>query len=651
MTARFRRTTLVGLLVMTATLPLRGQKGASNGEWRVWGADGGTTRYAPLAQINRDNVKTLRIAWSWTSQGVGGAAEGRSETTPLMANGRLFFTAGRDRAVVAADAGTGATLWTWANDEGERNEKAPRRGSGRGVGYWTDGREERVFTVTPGFRLVALDAKTGQRVAAFGQNGVVDLFKELDPAADLTGTIGNSSPPVISGDTLIVGPALAQGARPLSPRNTKGTVMAFDVRTGKKRWDVRTIPRRGEAGYDSWLNGSAEYTGNAGAWTPFTVDDQLGYVYLPVEAPTSEYYGGHRPGANLFSSSLVCVDIKTGKRAWYFQLVHHDIWDYDIVSPPLLVDIRVAGKPVKAVVQLTKQSYAYVFDRVSGKPVWPIEERPVPQNGVAGEWTSPTQPFPSRPAAFDRVGITADDLIDFTPDLRRQAIEALQPYRLGPVYTPASLLDGADGTKGTIMLPGNRGGSNWNAGAVDPETGYVYVASITRPTLLQLIKDPKSQMDLVATALAPELPTVDGLPVIKPPYGRITAYDMNKGEIAWQIANGDTPPAIRNHPKLVGVTVPRTGSPSHAGILATKTLLFAGEGDGGLPMFRALDKKTGETIWETEVPQGAQTGLPMTYMHRGRQYVVFAAGGGSGRIAQLVAFALPDAAPRSTQTR
>ena len=288
-TVRFRRGSFVCLLVLLTTLPLLGQQGARNGEWRAWGGDGGTSRYSPLAQINRDNVRNLRIAWTWSSDGVGGAAEARSETTPLMANGRLFFTAGRDRAVVAADAGTGETLWQWTNDEGERNEKAPRKGSGRGVGYWTDGRDERVFTITPGFRLVALDARTGRQVSGFGQEGVVDLFKELDPTADLTGTIGNSSPPVISGDTVIVGPALAQSARPMSYRNTKGNILAFDARTGSKRWDFRTIPRKGEQGYETWLNGSAEYTGNAGAWTPFTVDDELGYVYLPVEAPTSEY--------------------------------------------------------------------------------------------------------------------------------------------------------------------------------------------------------------------------------------------------------------------------------------------------------------------------------------------------------------------------
>jgi quinoprotein glucose dehydrogenase len=409
------------------------------------------------------------------------------------------------------------------------------------------------------------------------------------------------------------------------------------------RWSFRTIPRRGEEGYETWLNGSAEYTGNAGVWTPFTVDEELGYVYLPVEAATSEYYGGHRPGNNLFSSSLVCVDVKTGKRVWYHQLVHHDIWDYDITSPPMLVDITVNGRAIKAVVQPTKQAYAYVFDRVTGQPVWPIEERPVRQTDVPGEWTSPTQPIPTRPAPFDRVGIGADDLIDFTPALRAAAVQALKPYRLGPLYAPPSLEDAADGTKGTIMLPGNRGGSNWNAGAVDPETGYVYVASVTRPTLLQLVKTAESKMDYVATALAPTLPTVEGLPFVKPPYGRITAYNMNTGEIAWQIANGDTPPEIKNNPALAGLQVPRTGSTSHAGILATRTLLFAGEGDGGQPMFRAHDKRTGEIVWETRVPAGVQTGLPMTYTYRGKQYIVFATSGAATRTpAQLVAYALPD---------
>ncbi len=633
---------VLSLTLLASSHGLFAQQGATNGQWRAAGGDAGQTRYSPLDQITRDNVKDLKVAWTFRMDNFSSPPETRSQTSPVMANGRLFFTAGAQRAVVAADAGTGEALWLWKNDEGVRAQKAPRRGSGRGVAYWTDGREERVFTVTPGFRLVALDAKTGRHASGFGQDGVVDLFTEIDPSADLTGTIGNSSPPVVSGDTIIIGPAQAQGARPLSMKNTKGDVMAFDVRTGKKRWQFHTIARRGEPGYDTWMNGSAEYTGNAGVWTPFTADDQLGIVYLPVEAATSEYYGGHRPGNNLYSSSLVALDVKTGKRLWHYQLVHHDIWDYDISSPPLLVDIAVDGKPIKAVVQPTKQGYLYVFDRVTGQPVWPIEERPVPQTDAPGEWTAATQPIPVKPPAFDRVGMTHDALIDFTPELRQLAIEAIRPYRYGPLYIPPSLMEASDGTKGSIMLPGNRGGANWNAGAVDPDTGFVYVTSVTRPTLLQLVTMPASDLNYVATALAPPLPAIDGLPLQKPPYGRIVAFDMNKGEIAWQMANGDTPPAIKNHPKLAGLQVPRTGSISHAGLVATRTLLFAGEGDGGLPMFRAHDKRTGEIVWETQIPAGAQTGLPVTYMHGGKQYVVFAAGGAGGSAAQLVAYALPD---------
>ncbi|MBI4484619.1 MAG: pyrroloquinoline quinone-dependent dehydrogenase [Acidobacteria bacterium] len=630
------------VVLVTLASPLDAQRGARQGDWRATGGDAGQTRYSPLDQITRDNVGQLRVAWIFRMDNFSSPPEARSQTSPIMANGRLFFTAGATRAVVAANPGTGEILWVWKNDEGARAQRAPRRGSGRGVAYWSDGRDERVFTITPGFRLVALDAATGRPAAGFGEAGVVDLFTEIDPGADPTGTIGNSSPPVVIGETVIVGPAHAQGARPSSMRNTKGDVMAFDVRTGRKRWQFHTIARPGEPGYETWGEASAEYTGNAGVWTPFTADEELGYVYLPVEAPTSEYYGGHRAGNNLYSSSLVALDAKDGRRVWHYQLVHHDIWDYDISSPPILMDITSDGRPIKAVVQPTKQGYLYVFDRVTGRPVWPIEERPVPQTDVPGEWTSPTQPIPTKPPAFDRIGFTHDDLIDFTPELRRLAIEALRPYRMGPLYVPPSLMDGPDGTRGSIMLPGNRGGANWNAGAVDPETGFLYVASVTRPTLLQLVTAESTDLRYVATALAPPLPTIDGLPLQKPPYGRIVAFDMNTGEIAWQMANGDTPPAIRNHPKLAGVQVPRTGSISHAGLLATKTLLFAGEGDGGMPAFRAHDKQTGRILWETSLPAGPQTGLPVTYMYGGKQYIVFATGGSAqtGTPALLVAYAL-----------
>ena len=633
----------LAIALLLATLPVGGQQGAQDGEWRVYGGDGGNSRYSPLDQINRDNLSQLEIAWTWRPDNFGSSPEFRSETTPLMANGMLYFTAGVTRAVVAAHAGTGETEWIWKNNEGVRFERAPRRGSGRGVAFWTDGREERILTVTPGFRLVALDARTGRQVEGFGNGGVVDLFQELDAGGDLTGTIGNTSPPVVAHDTIVIGPALAQGAHPLSQRNTKADIMGFDARTGEKKWAFHTIPRPGELGYDTWLDGSAEYTGNAGVWTPFTVDEELGYVYLPVEAATGEYYGGHRPGNNLFSSSLVCLDIRTGRRIWHHQIIHHDIWDYDLPTPPVLMDVTVEGRPIKAVVLLTKQGYAYVYDRVTGEPVWPIEEQPVPESDLPGEWTSPTQPIPTKPVPFDRRGMTTDELIDFTPELRQMAIEAIKPYRIGPLYSTPSLAEAPDGTKGTIMLPGNRGGANWNAGAVDPETGYLYFATITRPTLLAMFKPTDSDMNYVAVGLSPLLPTIDGLPLIKPPYGRIVALDMNKGEIAWEMANGDTRPKVRDHPRLAGLTIPRTGSMSHAGILVTKTLLFAGEGNGGLPMFRAHDKRTGEILWETRIPVGAQTGLPMTYMHGGRQFIVFAAADAPTKTpAQLVAYALPE---------
>jgi quinoprotein glucose dehydrogenase len=401
-----------------------------------------------------------------------------------------------------------------------------------------------------------------------------------------------------------------------------------------------TIPRPGEPGYETWLNG-ADYTGNAGLWGPFSVDTELGYAYLNIESATSDVYGGHRQGANLYSGSLVCVDVSTGKVIWYYQLVHHDIWDFDMPPHPILIDINANGRRVKAVVQLSKQAFAYVFDRVTGQPVWPIEERPVPQTDVPGEWTSPTQPFPTKPPAFDLQGISIDDLINFTPALRQQAVQTIEGYRLGPIFTPPSLATAPDGTKGFLSVPGFGGGANWESGAADPETGFVYVGSNTAPTLIALTK-PDSAQYTSDYVNGPPAPRVQDLPLLKPPYGRITAYDMNRGEIAWQKANGDTPPAIKNHPALQGVNLPRTGSASRAGILVTRTLLFAGEGWGGQPVFRAYDKRTGEIIWETLVPAGTQTSLPMTYIHQGRQYIVFTAGNAATQSpAQLVAYALP----------
>ncbi len=631
------------LLVLALAMPVGAQQGTKNGEWPLVHGDAGSTRYAPLDQINRDNVKNLKIAWMWRSDNFGPSVEIKDETTPLMINGALYFTAGSRRAVVAADPATGETLWTWRMDEGERYDRGIRKNH-RGVAFWTDGKTPRIFTVTPGFELISLDAQTGRLVPGFGREGVVDLFKELGINFNPIGTIGNTSPPVISHDVIIVGPALPNGRAPKSKEFTKGDVMAFDVRTGKKLWTFHTIPRAGEFGADTWLNNSNLYSGHTGLWTTFSVDEELGYAYLPIEGATGDSYGGHRPGNNLFSSTLVCVEIKTGKRIWYQQLVHHDIWDYDPPAAPILMDLNKNGTRIKAVVQLTKMGFAFAFDRVTGKPLWPIEERPVPQSDVPGERTSATQPFPTKPPAFDKQGVSAADLIDYTPELKQKALAAVQGYRLGPLFTPPSLV-GVNGSKGTFTLPGS-GGANWEGGSFDPETGFLYVGSAMRmDTAIYALTtgDPKIT-DFDYMGIAGGAPSVDGLPVVKPPYGRITAIDMIKGEIAWQIANGDTPPEIKNHPLLRGVNLPRTGSQSRAGTLVTKTLLFAGEGYGGQPMFRAYDKKTGQILWESKIPAGPQTGLPISYLYKGKQYIVFAASGdaASQTPALIVAYALDD---------
>ena len=623
-----------------AASALRAQHGAGNGEWRSYAGDNGSTRYAPLDQITRDNVKDLQVAWSWKFDNFGG---GTSETTPLMANGVLYFTVGPRRNVVAVNPGTGETLWTWRTDEGERFEKAPRK-VGRGVAYWTDGTNARIITVTPGFQLFALDARTGVPVRDFGNNGSVDLFKQLDLTTPLDpiGRIGNSSAPIVSNGVIVIGPALTQGGTAPNKENVKGDVMAFDVRTGKKLWVFHTIPRFGEPGYETWLNESAEYTGNVGVWGPFSADDELGYVYLATESPTNDGYGGHRPGNNLYSDSIVCLNIKTGKTIWFKQLIRHDIWDYDMPIHPILIDVRVDGRPIRAVVQMGKMALAWVFDRTNGQPVWPIPDVPVAQTDVPTEWTAATQPIPSKPPSFDYVGIKTDDLIDFTPELRAKALEAIKagPYRLGGPFAPPSLVvPGVN--RGTIVAPGFGGGGNWQSGAGDPETGFVFVGSVTRPFVAGVVKtDPPDPTKAAYTAgRGGQVPNIEDLPLLKPPYGRITAYDMNKGEIAWQVPNGGTPPAVKAALDKLGLTnVPPTGYPAQASFVVTRTLLIGAEGAGGRPILHAYDKKTGENIAEIAMP-GAQTAVPLSYMYQNRQFVLVSV---AGRPAgQLVAFSLP----------
>jgi quinoprotein glucose dehydrogenase len=652
----------LGFLIASLFLVLHtlAQQGAKNGEWRVYGGDEASTRYSPLEQINRDTIKNMRVAWVWKSDSLRPNPAGASEATPLMVNGVLYFTMDERRYVIAADAGTGDTLWVYRpNETGDRFALAPRK-IHRGVSYWTDGRgDERIIFATPGFHLIALNAKTGAPITTFGNGGIVDLFKELDLdyKGDPTGKIGNSSPVVIAYDTIVVGPALQPGSRS-NKSNVKGDVMAFDVRSGKKKWIFHTIPRKGEKGYETWLNGSADYSGNAGVWGPFSVDMQLGYVYLNVESGTNDPYGGSRPGNNLFADSLVCLDIRTGKMIWYNQLVHHDIWDFDMPPHPILVDLNVDGRAVKAVVQLSKQSFAYVLDRVTGQPVWPFEERAVPQTDAKGEWTSPTQPFPTKPPAFDHQGVSVDNIIDFTPTLKQTALQLIEGYKIGPLFTPPPMA--SSGSKGLIQVPGYSGGANWQSGAADPETGFVYVGSATIPRVVLLtpnatpaknpgVNNECCDSDYLMGGQDPQLP--NGLRLMKPPYGRITAYDMNRGVIAWQIANGATPPNIQKNLDAAGLTnIPPTGSPSQAGLLVTKSFVFAGEGSGGQPIFHAYDKKTGQNVWQANLPAGPQTGLPMTYLHNGNQYIVVATAGPQGGGAQLVAWtAAPPPAPAGGQ--
>ena len=645
------------IIVILLSTSVSAQQGATGNEWHFYGGDSGNTKYSSLDQIDRENVKELEIAWRWKSENMGPRPDYNLRATPIMIGGILYTTAGSRRAAVAIDARTGETLWMYRMNEGLRGEEAPRPTSGRGVAYWTDGSEARIFLVTPGYHLVALDAKTGRPCQDFGNEGIVDLWRGL--GRPVNGGIGSSSPPIVSHNVVVVGAALPSGGAPPTKEMPPGHVRGYDPYTGEQLWIFHTIPQPGEFGHETWKNNSWNFTGNAAVWSLLTVDEELGYVYLPIEAPTGDYYGGHRPGDNIFSQSLVCLNIKTGERIWHYQTVHHGIWDYDLPAPPILVDITVAGKAIKAVAQVTKQAFTFVFDRITGDPVWPIEERPVLQTDVPGEQTAPTQPFPTKPPPFDRQGITLDDLIDFTPELHAEAVEIASTYRLGPLFTPPSLIDPM-GTMGTLMLPGSTGGANWTGGAVDIETGILYVASSTNPTVLGLEHDPElSNMDYIRGRGKrwPGAGGPQGLPLIKPPWGRITAIDLNQGEILWTIPNGDAPDYVKKHQALQNVNLPRTGRAERAGLLVTKSLLFAGEGAGlfsatpgaGGRMLRAHDKQTGEIISELELPAN-QSGIPMTYAlpvkdaDEGepayKQYIVVAVGA-QNHPGELVALTLP----------
>jgi quinoprotein glucose dehydrogenase len=671
----------VALLVCGAAETMTGQSGAVGGEWRSYGGDLGHTRYSPLDQINAANFSKLEVAWRFKTDSLGPRPEFQLEGTPLMVGGLVYATAGTRRAVVALDAATGELRWMHSEVEGPRGASAPRQFSGRGLAYWSDGRESRILYVTPGYRLVALDAGTGAIVPGFGVNGIVDLKKDDDQEIDLiTGEVGLHATPMVAKDVVIVGAAHRSGGVPRGRSNIKGYVRGFDVRTGKRLWIFHTIPQPGEFGNNTWEKDSWTYTGNAGVWAQISVDEDAGLAYLPVELPTGDYYGGHRPGNGLFGESLVAVDLRTGQRKWHFQFVHHGLWDMDLPCAPILADISVNGRTVKVVAQPTKQAWLYVFDRITGQPIWPIEERPVVKGDVPNEWYAPTQPFVTRPPAYDRQGVAVDDLIDFTPELRAEALKQVAKYKIGPIFTPPTV-SRVEGPLATLVLPSATGGTNWPGGSYDPETHTVFVYSQTNVSPLGLVPPPDvkiSDMYFVQgsatagvrssggsgagagadAAPAPAAPaaaggegggagvTVQGLPLIKPPYGRITAIDLDKGAIKWQIAHGETLDNVKNHPALKGLTIPRTGQAGIIGTLTTKALVVAGEsrvtttstGVRGA-MLRAYDKADGREVGAVYLP-APQSGSPMTYMLGGKQYIVVAVSGGN-YTGEYIAFKLP----------
>jgi quinoprotein glucose dehydrogenase len=666
---------------------VRTQSPAAPG-WTHYGGDKAVTRYSPLAQITAANVSSLKIAWRrpgvdprLTKAFPDLNPQPNYRATPVILNG-VLYAPNAVGLLEAFDPTSGRTLWTQQPDkEGLAGVSGQ---STRGADVWQRGTDRRLV-FTRGEFLHVLDSETGKPSPGFGDQGRVNLHIDSPRANNYRWTGG----PTVVGDVVIVaGNGGGTGDLGIVKEGAPEDVRGFDVRTGKLLWTFHVIPRPGEFGADTWGD-SLSYVGSVGAYGAVTADEELGYVYVPLTAP-STVYGGHRPGINLFGSSLVCLDAKTGKRVWHYQMVHHDIWDYDNESAPVLGDITVNGRRIKAVMQPNKNGFLYVFDRVTGQPVWPIEERPVPQSTVPGEQTWPTQPFPTKPPAFDRQGLTLDDLIDFTPELRAEAVAYLKDYVIGPMYTPPSVVsDEPGGKKGTYTNPGTWGAANWHTGAFDPETGIFYAVSHTLPYLNNLVKatDPKATLAYHFKQPPPspnagrgsgaagtqgqgvnqpqpggasqggqtpqgnsgqrmrELISKEGLPLTKPPYGRITAIDVNRGEHVWMVPNGDGP---RNHPRLKHLNLPPLGIHGRAAPLVTKTLLFLGEGSdsiGGLPadgwgrMFRAYDKATGKVLWETELPAGTSGG-PMTYMAAGKQYVVVAIGG-RNHPPELVAFALP----------
>jgi quinoprotein glucose dehydrogenase len=680
-------------VAIAALVTAQVQPPAVGSEWRYFGGDKGFTRYSALDQINRNNVKNLRIAWrrSAVSDKIMQAfpelrVNNYLRSTPIMVDG-VLYTQNAHGLVMALDGETGTVIWEQPLLAATRDEA--NAASTRGVDFWRGGEgnvDKRIFAIR-GEYLYAVNAETGQLSAGFGQGGRTSLQFDNSP---LAGRFGDSTGPLVVRDVVIVtgntaGAGDGGNKKEAAPEDVRG----FDALSGKLIWTFHVVPRPGEFGNDTWGNDSWKAAGDLGAWNQMTGDEELGYVYIPLTAPTAAWYGGWRPGDNLYSNTLVALDARTGKRVWHFQLIHHDLWEYDSVGPAMLGDITVDGRRIKAVMQASKNAFLYVLDRTNGRPVWPIEERPVPPSTVPGEHASPTQPFPTKPPAFDLQGISDADLIDYTPELKERARAIVKDYVIGPLYTPPSVPSAEPGAKkGTLVQPGAWGSVNWNTGAFDPETGYYYAVSQTMGPANRSVRkqlDPEATMEYadfgpvpgapaatgrgrggVADQSAPGDPdqsgrgggrggppsgvaafSIEGLPIIKGPYGRITALNLTNGTMAWTVANGDGP---RYHPLLKELNLPPLGVPNRPAPLLTKTLLFIGEGSNAVSgtadidwawgkKFRAYDKATGQVIWEMELPSGTTAG-PMTYMVKGKQYVLVSVGARDHR-PEYVALTLP----------
>jgi quinoprotein glucose dehydrogenase len=600
-------------------------------EWVSYGADKASSKYSSLAQIGPQNISRLRVAWTWRSAEEGVVKANPQlrtwvwEATPVMVDGVLYVATSLSQ-VAATDAETGKTKWvydpeTWKNGTPSNNGFVHR-----GVAYWADGNDRRILIGTGDGYLICLHAETGKPIPTFGQGGRIDLTQGLGRTVNRH-HYGVSSPPIVCRHVVVMGSKVHD--IPLEQAMPPGDVRGFDVRTGRQLWQFRAVPREGEFGNESWENGSWRTTGGTNVWTLVSADEELGYVYLPFSTPSNDWYGGQRHGDGLFGESLVCLDARTGNRIWHSQLVHHGLWDYDPPAAPNLIDVRVNGTPVKAVALVSKQGFVYVFDRVSGRPIWPIEERPVPQSTMPGEQSSRTQPFPTKPAPFDRQGVTENDVIDFTPELRKEALAVLAKYNYGPLYTPPSL------EKPTIQMPGYAGGASWAGAACDRETGIMYIPSITNPLAVTMMKG-GSQSPAPYVGSPGPMETLQGVPLWKPPYGRITAIDLNTGDHRWMVPMGDL-----GHPRLKPLGLAPVGRPTRGHALLTKTLLIVGqegttqraEGGPAVPTFgihdptlRAYDKGTGKVVGEVALPRNA-TAAPMTYMLKGQQYIVVATGG------------------------